>query len=71
MEKNQSNRFYARNTLQSSEILVTKLSSEYMNWKEQLQNINQNIGQIDLDAFLISFSITHLSHLTFEKRQYV
>lgn len=71
MEKNQSNRFYARNTLQSSEILVTKLSSEYMNWKEQLQDINQNIAQIDLDAFLIAFSITHLSHLTFEKRQYV
>lgn len=61
----------ARNTLQSAEVLVTKLSTEYANWKMQLQDINKNIDQIDLNAFLIAFSITHLSHLTFEKRQYV
>lgn len=62
-------RSYFRNTLKSSEILVTKLSTEYANWKYQLQDINKSISQIDLDAFLIAFSITHLSHLTFEKRR--
>lgn len=61
----------ARNTLQSAEVLVTKLSTEYANWKMQLQDINKNIDQIELNAFLIAFAITHLSHLTFEKRQYV
>lgn len=58
-----------RNTLKSSEVLFTKLSTEYANWKHQLQDINKSISQIDLDAFLIAFSITHLSHLTFEKRR--
>lgn len=61
----------ARNTLQSAEVLVTKLSTEYANWKMQLQDINKNIDQIELNAFLIAFAITHLSHLTFEKRRYV
>lgn len=59
----------ARNTLKSSEILVTKLSSEYNNWKIQLQEINQNIVKIDSDAFFIAFVITHLSHLTYESRK--
>lgn len=62
---------YFRITLKSSEVLVTKLSTEYANWKIQLQDINENIGQIDLNAFLIAFFITHLLHLTFEQRQYV
>lgn len=60
-----------RKTLQSSEVLVLKLSDEYANWKMQLQGINKRIEHMDLDAFLIAFSITHLSHLTFETRQYV
>lgn len=61
--------FFHRNTLKSAEVLVTKLSTEYANWKTQLQDINKNIDQIDLNAFLIAFSITHLSHFTFEKRE--
>lgn len=63
--------FYFRSKLKSAEVLVTKLSTEYANWKMQLQDINKHIDQIDVDAFLIAFTITHLSHLTFEQREYV
>lgn len=58
-----------RNTLKSSEVLVTKLSSEYENWKQQLEDMNNDIAKMDVNAFFISFYISHLSHLTYEERR--
>lgn len=59
----------ARNTLKSSEVLVKKLSAEYENWQKQLIDINAGISEIDLDAFFVAFYISHLSHMTYERRQ--
>lgn len=58
-----------RATLTSSEVLVTKLSTEYANWKMELQDINKNMSYTDVNAFFMAFYISHLSHLTYEKRK--
>ena len=61
-----------RNTLKSTEILVEKLSSEYSNWTEELENINSEIKNLDKQSLVIALCLTHFSHmLEEEKTKYV
>ncbi|XP_055594856.1 cytoplasmic dynein 2 heavy chain 1 [Uranotaenia lowii] len=58
----------AQQTLQSAEILVQSLSSEYVSWSNELEELNETIAQIDKRSFLTALCITHLSHLSLEER---
>lgn len=56
-------------SLKQSEILISKLSIEYENWKQQLENIHKGMKKIDLHSFYVAFVISHLSHMIYEQRQ--
>lgn len=56
-------------SLKKSEVLISKLSTEYKNWKTQLEEIHKKVNSVDLEAFYIAFVISQLSHLVYEKRQ--
>ncbi|GAB0096653.1 Cytoplasmic dynein 2 heavy chain 1 [Sergentomyia squamirostris] len=57
-----------RGTLASAESLVSKLSSEYQNWSEQMRKLQQELDSLSIEAFLVSLAINYLSHLTLEER---
>lgn len=61
-----------RSTLKSTEILVEKLSSEYSNWTEELENIIGAIKNLDKQSILTALCLTHFSHmLEEEKSKYI
>lgn len=61
--------FSFRNTLTAAEVLVEKLNTEYYSWKQQMEGLNADLQKIDKKSFLISFSITHISHYTYDQRK--
>lgn len=60
----------AKSTLNAAEVLVEKLSSEYANWKQQMEELDESLGSLEQKSLLISMSITHLSHYTYDARRY-
>lgn len=58
----------AQETLSSASILIEKLSSEYTNWSNELDDITNEIDQLSLKAFIISLCITQLSDMLLEER---
>lgn len=58
-----------RTTLKAAEILVDKLSAEYTSWLQQLSTLDEDHHQLDSKAFLIAYSISHLSHYTYDRRR--
>lgn len=61
---------YTRSTLNAAEVLVDKLSAEYSSWLKQLATLDEDKHRLDSKAFLIAYSITHLSHYTYDQRRY-
>ncbi|XP_055916348.1 cytoplasmic dynein 2 heavy chain 1 [Eupeodes corollae] len=58
----------ARTTLNSAEVLVDKLSSEFQTWSVQLDDFKQAYKTLDTKSLLLSFAINYCSHLSYEKR---
>ncbi|XP_001847712.2 cytoplasmic dynein 2 heavy chain 1 [Culex quinquefasciatus] len=61
----------AKQTLHSAEVLVQSLSSEYVSWSTELEELNATIANMDKRSFLTAFCITHLSHLSLDQRKNV
>lgn len=57
-----------RNTLKSTEVLVEKLSSEYSNWTEELENIISDIKSLDKRSMMVALCLTHFSHMLEEEK---
>lgn len=57
-----------RKTLNSTEVLVEKLSSEYSNWTTELEAISSEIKDLDKQSMLIALCLTHFSHMLEEER---
>lgn len=57
-----------RKTLKSTEVLVEKLSSEYSNWTEELENINIEIKLLDKQSMMTALCLTHFSHMLEEDK---
>lgn len=57
-----------RNTLKSTEVLVEKLSSEYRNWTEELENIISDIKSLDKRSMMVALCLTHFSHMLEEEK---
>lgn len=58
----------ARTTLNSAEVLVDKLSSEFQTWSVQLDDFKQAYKTLDTKSLLLSLAINYCSHLSYEKR---
>ncbi|XP_055534643.1 cytoplasmic dynein 2 heavy chain 1 [Wyeomyia smithii] len=59
----------AKQTLHAAEVLVQSLSSEYVSWSKELEELNQTIACIDKRSLMTAFCVTYLSHLSLEARR--
>ncbi|XP_053685293.1 cytoplasmic dynein 2 heavy chain 1 [Sabethes cyaneus] len=59
----------AKQTLHAAEVLVHSLSSEYVSWSKELEELNQTVACIDKRSFMTAYCITYLSHLSLETRR--
>ncbi|XP_021709178.1 cytoplasmic dynein 2 heavy chain 1 [Aedes aegypti] len=59
----------AKHTLHCAEVLVQSLSSEYISWSKELEELNETITHMDRRSFMTAYCITHLSDLSLEDRK--
>lgn len=57
-----------RSLLKSTEILVEKLSSEFIKWTEELESITREIKNLDKQSIMIALCLTHFSHMMEEEK---
>ncbi|XP_058460067.1 cytoplasmic dynein 2 heavy chain 1 [Malaya genurostris] len=59
----------AKQTLNAAEELVQNLSSEFLSWSKDLEELNHTIAHIDKRSFMTAFCLTHISHLPLDQRK--